>query len=387
MNSINNNPFRNSNINMENNNILNNTSPKMKKIDKFEQPIAKNFLNKIKEEIEKAQLICVKIVRGEEVSKKDLEFISKKYPDMKQMAEESLKDYNNIIKELKLCKDHDEVEQLLFKFSKETSNTAKNGYLSELQSKIKATIMEEMIKSSKNIKSELDNAEKIALKIVKGEEITSNQENFLKQKYPHIKQMSQQTLKYINDLKIDLKNCKTQQEREQLLSKEIKNLDSKKNILSKTEIKFKMAGIEQVQKFLNNNKKDNEKLRLIALKIIKNKTLTKSEEKFISEKYPNLKEEIREYEYLKEPFKDYKYKEEILDKELKKIEQQIVSSKITEHQAIIKKAIIEDIKKENEYGINYYMNLYLHMIFNKISENSLGIIILTILIITMMYIF
>ena len=56
MNSINNNPFRNSNINMENNNILNNTSPKMKKIDKFEQPIAKNFLNKIKEEIEKAGL-------------------------------------------------------------------------------------------------------------------------------------------------------------------------------------------------------------------------------------------------------------------------------------------------------------------------------------------
>lgn len=129
-------------------------------------------------------------------------------------------------------------------------------------------------------------------------------------------------------------------------------------------------------------------MRLIALKIIKNKTLTKSEEKFISEKYPNLKEEIREYEYLKEPFKDYKYKEEILDKELKKIEQQIVSSKITEHQAIIKKSYHRRYKKkENEYGIYYYMNLYLHMIFNKISENSLGIIILTILIITMMYIF
>ena len=70
----------------------------MKKIDKFEQPIAKNFLNKIKEEIEKAQLICVKIVRREEVSKKDLEFISKKYPDMKQMAEESLKGERGIAK-------------------------------------------------------------------------------------------------------------------------------------------------------------------------------------------------------------------------------------------------------------------------------------------------
>ena len=93
------------------------------------------------------------------------------------------------------------------------------------------------------------------------------------------------------------------------------------------------------------------------------------------------------------PFKVLKYKNTLnnpldnLQEELKKIEQQIVSSKITEHQAIIKKAIIEDIKKENEYGIYYYMNLYLHMIFNKISENSLGIIILTILIITMMYIF
>ena len=46
MNSINNNPFRNSNINMENNNILNNTSPKMKKIDKR---------NNLKEEVEVAQ--------------------------------------------------------------------------------------------------------------------------------------------------------------------------------------------------------------------------------------------------------------------------------------------------------------------------------------------
>ena len=60
MNSINNNPFRNSNINMENNNILNNTSPKMKKIDKFEQPIAKNFLNKIKEETAKALPTIIK---------------------------------------------------------------------------------------------------------------------------------------------------------------------------------------------------------------------------------------------------------------------------------------------------------------------------------------
>lgn len=46
-----------------------------------------------------------------------------------------------------------------------------------------------------------------------------------------------------------------------------------------------MAGIEQVQEIQITIKKDNEKLRLIALKIIKNKTLTKSEEKVVSEKY------------------------------------------------------------------------------------------------------
>ena len=56
--------------------------------------------------------------------------------------------------------------------------------------------------------------------------------------------------------------------------------------------------LEPIEQILSSDViKDNEKLRLIALKIIKNKTLTKSEEKFISEKYPNLKEEIREYEY------------------------------------------------------------------------------------------
>ena len=62
----------------------------------------------------------IKIVKGEYVSKSDLEFINTKYPDMKQLTDNSLKNYNKIIKELKLCKSYEEIEKVLTKFSKVT---------------------------------------------------------------------------------------------------------------------------------------------------------------------------------------------------------------------------------------------------------------------------
>ena len=118
MNSVSNNPYRGINITTQNNNISNNAQSKINKVESTQQQVVENFVNKIKEEIEKAQLICIKIVRVEFVSKEELEFITKKYPD-RQITENSLKDYDRIIKELKLCKNHEEIEKLLSKFSKE----------------------------------------------------------------------------------------------------------------------------------------------------------------------------------------------------------------------------------------------------------------------------
>ncbi|MDY3002145.1 MAG: hypothetical protein SOR73_10840 [Romboutsia timonensis] len=84
MNNVINNPFRGINTTIENNNIQNSTKPQINKVENTQQPIVENFVNKIKEEIEKAQLICIKIIRNEVVNKNELEFVTKKYPDMKQ---------------------------------------------------------------------------------------------------------------------------------------------------------------------------------------------------------------------------------------------------------------------------------------------------------------
>ena len=78
MNSVSNNPYRGINTTTQNNSIPNNIKPQINKIESTQQQVVENFVNKIKEEIEKAQLICIKIVKGEYVSKTELDFINKK---------------------------------------------------------------------------------------------------------------------------------------------------------------------------------------------------------------------------------------------------------------------------------------------------------------------
>ncbi len=384
MNSVSNNPYRGINTTTQNNNIPNNIKPQINKVESTQQQVVENFVNKIKEEIEKAQLICIKIVKGEYVSKSELDFISKKYPDMKQLTENSLKDYNRIIKELKLCKNHEEIEKVLSKFSKEILPSAKNDYINQLQSKLKNTVLQEIIKFSEKIKLEIQKAENIALKMVKGEEISPKEENFLKQKYPNIEKIYQQTTRYIERLKIDLKNCKTEQERQLILSKEIKNLELEKNALSSTEIKFKSIAIKEVEQLLKNNKENIKKLQVIVFKIISDKSLNKSDEKFISEEYPNIKEVIiderKNYQYLNELSKNDKNKDKVLSDTIKDIEYQIKNGRINEYQAMIKKIIIENIKRERKDSINYYMNLYLNMIFTTVTENKIAVITLIVII-------
>ena len=384
MNSVSNNPYRGINTTTQNNNIQTNIKPQINKVESTQQQVVENFVNKIKEEIEKAQLICIKIVKGEYVSKSELDFISKKYPDMKQLTENSLKDYDRIIKELKLCKNHEEIEKVLSKFSKEILPSAKNDYINQLQSKLKNTVLQEIIKFSEKIKLEIQKAENIALKMVKGEEISPKEENFLKQKYPNIEKIYQQTTRYIERLKIDLKNCKTEQERQLILSKEIKNLELEKNALSSTEIKFKSIAIKEVEQLLKNNKENIKKLQVIVFKIISDKSLNKSDEKFISEEYPNIKEVIiderKNYQYLNELSKNDKNKDKVLSDTIKDIEYQIKNGRINEYQAMIKKIIIENIKRERKDSINYYMNLYLNMIFTTVTENKIAVITLIVII-------
>ena len=403
-NSYSRNTYGTSNINVENNKIQNNIESKinieqLSKIDGLKNKDVEKFIKRIHDEVQKAQLIAIKIVRGNKITKEELEFITKKYPDLKQRADESIKDYKNLIKTLESCKTHEERQQVISKAIKEILNMVKNGYISEVQSKVKISAIEDAMKFSEKIKLEIEKAETIALKIIKGEKITANEEKFINGKYSNIKQLVEETIKEIRYLKSDLKNCKTDQERKKLLVNVINDLKdkNKKGLLSNTEIKIKMSAIEEVERFLKKNQEEVKKLELIAMKIIKGKKLTKHEEKFINEKYPYIKQEvqneIKEYKYLEElkNFQNTEKKEQILSDKLNELEEQIKKGEISETQARIKMEIIEDIKRENEEkgnikeeNLNSYINSYIYIFFNMLGDN-LGIIIAILLVISVIY--
>ncbi len=445
------NTYGTNNINVENNKIQNNIESKinieqLSKIDGLNNKDVEKFIKRIHDEVQKAQLIAINIVRGNKITKDELEFITKKYPDLKQIADESIKDYKNLIKKLENCKTNEERQQVISKAVKEILNMVKNGHISEVQSKIKISAIEDAMKFSEKIKLEIEKAETIALKIIKGEKITPNEEKFINGKHSNIniedamkfsekikleiekaetialkiikgekitpneekfingkhsniKQLLEETIKEIRDLKSDLKNCKTDQERNKLLINVINDLEdkNKKGLLSNTEIKIKMSAIEEVEKFLKKNQEEIKKLETIVMKIIKGQKLTKHEERFINEKYPYIKEEvqneIKEYKYLEE-LKNYQNtdkKELILSNKLNELEEQIKKCEISETKARIKMEIIEEIKRENEEkgntkeeSLNYYINSYIYIFFNMLGDN-LGIIIGIVLLISVIY--
>ncbi len=400
------NTYGTNNINVENNKIQNNIESKinieqLSKIDGLNNKDVEKFIKRIHDEVQKAQLIAINIVRGNKITKDELEFITKKYPDLKQIADESIKDYKNLIKKLENCKTNEERQQVISKAVKEILNMVKNGHISEVQSKIKISAIEDAMKFSEKIKLEIEKAETIALKIIKGEKITPNEEKFINGKHSNIKQLLEETIKEIRDLKSDLKNCKTDQERNKLLINVINDLEdkNKKGLLSNTEIKIKMSAIEEVEKFLKKNQEEIKKLETIVMKIIKGQKLTKHEERFINEKYPYIKEEvqneIKEYKYLEElkNYQNTEKKEQILSNKLNELEEQIKKCEISETQARIKMEIIEEIKRENEEkgntkeeSLNYYINSYIYIFFNMLGDN-LGIIIGIVLLISVIYIF
>ncbi|MBQ8997515.1 MAG: hypothetical protein IJ086_02335, partial [Clostridium sp.] len=70
----------------------------------------------------------------------------------------------------------------------------------------------------------------------------------------------------------------------------------------------------------------------------------------------------------------------ILSKEFKDIQYLVQHGKITQEQAIVKKTILENIKKDSKDNINYYINLYLNTILNTTSQKRIAIITLIVII-------
>jgi DNA polymerase III alpha subunit (gram-positive type) len=116
------------------------------KINKFQDAEVTNFLKEIKEQIKKAELIAIKIVKGEKVTADEQRFISEKYPDMKQIGEQSIKECKDLKEQLKNCKTDEERQQVLFNTISDVEDMAKKGAFSEIQVRIKMSAIEELKK-------------------------------------------------------------------------------------------------------------------------------------------------------------------------------------------------------------------------------------------------
>ncbi len=207
-------------------------------------------LTKIQEDTKRAELIAIKIVKQETVTTNEQNFISKRYPDMKQVANQSISECVDLKEKISNCKTDEQRQQVLFKATSDIKDMTKKGAISEIQARIKNSGIEEVEKFLKNIEKEVKKAEIIAIKIVKGHKLTTKEENFITKKYPDIKQIAAQSINDKVDLKEKLKSCKTPEEKQLVLAKAINDLKdmAKRGGLSETEIIVKMSVIEVVKK-------------------------------------------------------------------------------------------------------------------------------------------
>ncbi|MDB8805226.1 hypothetical protein [Romboutsia sp. 1001216sp1] len=379
------------------------------KLNKSQKEEVANLLKRIQGEIAKAEIIAVKIVKGETLNFEEKKFIKEKYPDLKQVAEESAKEVKELKHEIKNLKSEEQKQQVISKAINNIKLMNKKGILSEVQTKIKMSGIEEVEKFIKNIQTELKKAEMIAVKIVKGEILNSDEKNFIKEKYPDLKQLAKESEKEVKELKHEIKNLKSEEQKQQAISKAINNIKlmNKKGILSEAQTRIKMSGIEEVEKFIKNIQKELKKSEIIAIKMIKSEKLTPKEKNLINEKYPELRHEVEKYinksNSLKEQLKLCKNEEErqqIVSKEIKNIENMSSKGIISESELKINMAAIEEAvifikdskleinkeERENDEGklLKFIINPYFYV--GTVSDNLSSIFII-IAIITIIYLF
>lgn len=242
------------------------------KLNKSQKEEVANLLKRIQGEISKSEIIAVKIIKGETLNSEEKKFIKEKYPDLKQVAEESAKEVKELKHEIKNLKSEEQKQQVISKAINNIKLMNKKGILSEVQTRIKMSGVEEVEKFMKNIQKELKKSEIIAIKMIKSEKLTREEKNLINEKYPELRYKVEKYIKKSNSLKEQLKLCKNEEERQQIVSKEIKNIEnmSSKDIISESELKINMAAIEEAVIFIkdikleiNKEERENDKGKLL----------------------------------------------------------------------------------------------------------------------------
>lgn len=350
----------------------------------------KDFLLKLKEELENAQLIAIKIIIEEPITKNEEKFIDKKYPDIKQFAKETKEEFKLLKQQVKDCKTPEERKEVISKVINSIKTMIKKGLLTEVQGKIKLEAIKDVENFAQKVNLEDKKAEVIGVKILKGERITPKEEKFISEKYPKLKKFINESKKELTQIKEQLKVCKNDDERKQVIKNIIKDIEvsDKKGILTKPEVKVKLAIIKELEKFSKQVNMEDKKIEAMIVKVIKGEKLTPKEQIIINEKYTDIKDLIeplsKEYKSLKEELKNCTNKEqkqEVISKVIKNLEEMNQKNLLSPIALNFNMILMNMIKKENEKNNKLIiLNPYVYINPSSIVDNLTGILMVIVII-------
>lgn len=350
----------------------------------------KDFLLKLKEELENAQLISIKIIIEEPITKNEEKFIDKKYPDIKQFAKETKEEFKLLKQQVKDCKTPEERKEVISKVINSIKTMIKKGLLTEVQGKIKLEAIKDVENFAQKVNLEDKKAEVIGVKILKGERITPKEEKFISEKYPKLKKFINESKKELTQIKEQLKVCKNDDERKQVIKNIIKDIEvsDKQGILTKPEVKVKLAIIKELEKFSKQVNMKDKKIEAMIVKVIKGEKLTPKEQIIINEKYTDIKDLIeplsKEYKSLKEELKNCTNKEqkqEVISKVIKNLEEMNQKNLLSPIALNFNMILMDMIKKENEKNNKLIiLNPYVYINPSSIVDNLTGILMVIVII-------
>ena len=217
-----------------------------------------------------------------------------------------------------------------------------------------------------NIKESILKAEMISIKIVRNASLTHNEEEFIDKKYPKLKELAIKVYKETTQLKDLIKMskldeiCTTDDHINDLINKEKIKVDIllKNSTITISEAKIMEEGINEVEKYFAQMKKEIGKLESILLKLIRGQKLTSKEREFLKQEYPQTKDIVnqlqKDYESLKNTIKECKTSKDIdkiILKEINNIKQQEIIEKENKSKPLqglvlkLKREILKDIIK------------------------------------------
>ena len=372
------NAYINRNINTKDNKLKNINIDVKENIDKlYKLDIQNNkdvekTIKRIKGELQKAQEIAIKIVRGNEITKEELNFLIKKYPDIKSISEESIRDYTELIKKLEVCKTDECEQKIISNEIKKISSMLNKGEISDYNSRLKISFIKDALSISKNTKLEIKKIETLILKIISGKRLTYNEEKFINEKYLDIKLIAEDTRKEIKKIDLNFRKYRTYAEKKEFLIKEIRNLENKKSLSTNNKIKILI-----LEKINIAYKRELKKLYIELNKNIGNKNIDEFNEELINTLKENVNGESGRNIKLME------YKNQILLNDLENFEYNFRNKVFYEEKDHIKFKNFENTRsgKNNLEKLNYLINLCPNIILDIFKNNTLikiGLLIISI---------